>query len=83
MQDRHWHKSYASGVPRTVEYERITVSEALTRSAKNLKKRFMSLPPYDISPDTYRLRIHRNVFSVRFFADYNVFSEIRLSFSGR
>jgi len=35
MEDRLWHKSYASGVKKTLEYEKITLSRALTRSAEN------------------------------------------------
>jgi len=35
MEDRLWHKSYASGVKKTLEYEKITLSQALTRSAEN------------------------------------------------
>jgi long-chain acyl-CoA synthetase len=35
MDDRLWHKSYASGVKKTLEYEKVTLSQALTRSAKN------------------------------------------------
>jgi long-chain acyl-CoA synthetase len=35
MEDRLWHKSYAPGVPKALEYEEITLSQALTRSAKN------------------------------------------------
>ncbi len=35
MEDTLWHKSYAPGVPKFLEYERTTISEALTRSAKN------------------------------------------------
>jgi long-chain acyl-CoA synthetase len=35
MDDRLWHKSYAPGVKKTLEYEKITLSQALTRSAKN------------------------------------------------
>jgi len=35
MEDKHWHKSYAPGVPKFLDYERTTISEALTRSAKN------------------------------------------------
>jgi long-chain acyl-CoA synthetase len=34
MQDRLWHKSYAPGVKKTLEYEKITLSQALTRSAE-------------------------------------------------
>ena len=35
MDERFWHKSYAPGVPKTLDYEKITVSEALSRAAKN------------------------------------------------
>jgi len=38
MQDRHWHKSYVPGVPRTIDFERTTVSEALTRTASRFPK---------------------------------------------
>jgi long-chain acyl-CoA synthetase len=34
MEEKIWHKSYAPGVPKTLDYEKITVSEALTNSAK-------------------------------------------------
>lgn len=34
MEDKLWHRSYAPGVPKSLEYEKITISEALTRSAK-------------------------------------------------
>ena len=34
MQDRLWHKSYAPGVKKSLEYEKITLSQALTRSAE-------------------------------------------------
>lgn len=37
MEDKFWHKSYAPGVPKSLEYEKMTISEALTRSAKNFK----------------------------------------------
>jgi len=33
MNDRLWHQSYAPGVPKTIPYQKTTVSEALTRSA--------------------------------------------------
>ena len=33
MEERIWHKSYAPQVPKTLEYERLTLSQALTRSA--------------------------------------------------
>jgi len=35
MEDKLWHKSYASGVKKTLDYEKITLSQALSRSAKN------------------------------------------------
>ncbi len=35
MENKLWHKSYAPGVRTSLAYEKITVSEALTRSAKN------------------------------------------------
>jgi long-chain acyl-CoA synthetase len=35
MEDKLWHKSYAPGVPKSLDYEKMTISEALTRSAKN------------------------------------------------
>ena len=35
MDEKFWHKSYAPGVPKTLNYEKITISEALTRAAKN------------------------------------------------
>ncbi len=35
MEDRLWHKSYAPGVKKALEYEKITLSQALTRSAQN------------------------------------------------
>ena len=34
MQKRIWHKSYAPGVPTSLDYEKITISQALTRSAE-------------------------------------------------
>ena len=34
MEDRLWHKSYAPGVKKALEYEKITLSQALTRSAQ-------------------------------------------------
>ena len=33
MEEKLWHKSYAPGVKKTLDYERLTISEALTRSA--------------------------------------------------
>jgi long-chain acyl-CoA synthetase len=35
MEEKLWHASYAAGVKKTIEYEKVTISEALTRSAKN------------------------------------------------
>lgn len=34
MEEKIWHKSYASGVPKTVEFEQVTMSRALTRVAE-------------------------------------------------
>ena len=33
-EDKLWHKAYAPGVQKTIDYEKLTVSEALTRSAR-------------------------------------------------
>ena len=35
MEEKLWHKSYAPDVKKTLDYERLTLSEALTRSAGN------------------------------------------------
>ncbi len=35
MKEKLWYKSYAPGVPESLDYEKVTISEALTRSAKN------------------------------------------------
>ena len=35
MEERIWHKSYAPGVKKTLDYEKLTISQALSRSAKN------------------------------------------------
>lgn len=35
MEAKLWHKSYVPGVPKSVKFEKLTVSAALTRSAKN------------------------------------------------
>lgn len=35
MRERIWHKTLAPGVPKTLDYETLTISQALTRSAKN------------------------------------------------
>ena len=34
MEEKFWHKSYAPGVPKTVDYEKLTIPAGLTRSAK-------------------------------------------------
>jgi long-chain acyl-CoA synthetase len=39
MQEKIWHKSYAKGVPRTIPYEKTTISQALSRSAKKFPAR--------------------------------------------
>jgi long-chain acyl-CoA synthetase len=33
MEERIWHKSYAPGVKKTLDYEKLTLSQALARSA--------------------------------------------------
>jgi long-chain acyl-CoA synthetase len=35
LEEKLWHKSYAPGVKKTLDYEKFTMSEALTRSARN------------------------------------------------
>ena len=35
MEKKLWHKSYTEGVPKSIDYEKVTMSEALTRSAKD------------------------------------------------
>jgi len=35
MDEKLWHKSYAPGVPKSLDYEKVTLSEALSRSANN------------------------------------------------
>ena len=35
MEEKLWHKSYAPGVKMTLDYEKLTIPEALTRSANN------------------------------------------------
>ena len=37
--ERSWHKSYAAGVPRDVEFEKITMPEVLTRTAQRFPDR--------------------------------------------
>jgi len=39
MQEKLWHKSYAAGVKKTIDYEKVTISEALTRSAKKFPEK--------------------------------------------
>jgi len=34
MEQRIWHKSYAEGIPTSIEYERIPLNKALERTAK-------------------------------------------------
>ena len=34
MQERLWHKSYAPGVPKTIDYEKVTIPQALRRTAE-------------------------------------------------
>jgi long-chain acyl-CoA synthetase len=35
MDEKFWHKSYAPGVPKTLNYEKTTISQALSRSVEN------------------------------------------------
>ena len=35
MEEKIWHKSYAPGVKKTLDYENLTIPQALTRSARN------------------------------------------------
>lgn len=39
MKERFWHKSYSPKVKRSIEYEEVTIPEALTRSAKKFPKK--------------------------------------------
>ncbi|MBW1889456.1 MAG: long-chain fatty acid--CoA ligase [Deltaproteobacteria bacterium] len=39
MAEKIWHKSYAPGVPKSIDYEKITISEALARSAEKFPDR--------------------------------------------
>ena len=34
MEEKIWHKSYAAGVKKTLDYEKLTIPHALTRSAR-------------------------------------------------
>ncbi len=36
MEERFWHKAYAPGIPKSIDYEKITMPEALRRTAKDL-----------------------------------------------
>jgi long-chain acyl-CoA synthetase len=36
MDEKLWHKSYAPGVKKTLDYEKLTLSQTLTRAARNL-----------------------------------------------
>lgn len=35
MEEKIWHKSYAPGVKKTLDYEKLTIPQSLTRSARN------------------------------------------------
>lgn len=35
MQERVWHKAYVPGLPPSIDYETITLSQALARTAKD------------------------------------------------
>ena len=39
MADKLWHKSYAAGVPKSIDYEKVTISEALASSAEKFPER--------------------------------------------
>ncbi len=39
MEERLWHRSYAPGVEKSLDYERLTISQALTRSAREFPHR--------------------------------------------
>jgi long-chain acyl-CoA synthetase len=39
MEEKLWHKSYAPGVVKTLEYEKLTISEGLSRSAKRFPEK--------------------------------------------
>jgi long-chain acyl-CoA synthetase len=40
MEEKIWHKSYAPGVKKSLKYEKLTVSQALTRSVQNFPDHF-------------------------------------------
>ncbi|MGD2270984.1 MAG: long-chain fatty acid--CoA ligase [Desulfobacterales bacterium] len=35
MEEKHWYQSYAPGVKKTIDFEKVTIAEALTRTAQN------------------------------------------------
>ncbi len=39
MEEKLWHTSYAAGVKKTIDYEKVTISKALTRSARNFPRK--------------------------------------------
>ena len=39
MEDRIWHKAYVSGIPKSIDFEDLTMSEFLSRTAKKFPKR--------------------------------------------
>ena len=39
MQDRIWHKAYVSGIPKSIDFEDLTITEFLSRTAKRFPKR--------------------------------------------
>ncbi|MBN1883646.1 MAG: long-chain fatty acid--CoA ligase [Deltaproteobacteria bacterium] len=39
MEDRLWHKAYVPGIPKSIDYEDLTISEFLSRTAKRFPKR--------------------------------------------
>ncbi len=39
MAEKVWHKFYPPGVPKNIDYEKLTIPQALTRSAKNYPKK--------------------------------------------
>jgi hypothetical protein len=43
MEDRLWHKSYPPAVPKTIQYEEITMPRILSRSAEKFSNRIALL----------------------------------------
>ena len=39
MEERLWHKSYAPGVKKSLDYEKVTLSQALTRSSQEFPEK--------------------------------------------